>query len=99
MKKFDISPKDFRKFPLDKEEHVELAADLRAAQKILEPWVQRFYHAYPVNGKEVKELIKTLNLLSSKICSTQDSHWYSLKETEVDGHNCPYYGKGKSAWI
>lgn len=99
MKKFELSPKDFRKFALDANEHEEFALALREAQKLLEPWVQRFYHAYPVNGKEVKELLKTLRLISSTICSTQDNHWYSSIGCEVDKRKNPYYGQGKIAWI
>jgi hypothetical protein len=33
MKKFDISPKNFKKFPLDYEEHEELPRDLLKAQQ------------------------------------------------------------------
>lgn len=99
MREFNLSPSNFKKFPLDKEEHLELARDLRKAQEILEPWMQRFNHAYSVNGKEVKELWKVLNLLSSKICDTQDNHWYRLEEAKEDGHISPYYGKGKVGWI
>jgi len=104
MKKFNKNPKDFRKEPLSFEEHEELAKDLKMAQQILEPWMDRFYHAYSVNGKECKHLHNVLNLLSSKICNDQDNHWYTLPTDSLSeddpnrAHNSPYYGKGKVAW-
>ncbi len=99
MKKFNKDKKSFKKEPLDLMEHKELAKDLRKAQEVLEPWMERFYHAYSVNGKECKEIKKALNLLSSKICCTQDNHWYALEESKTEGNNTPYYGSGKCAWI
>lgn len=96
MKKFTRNYKNFRKEPLDKDEHFELASDLRNAQEILEPWVNRFNNAYSVNGKEVAELKKVLNLLSCKICNTQDNHYYKLPGNQ---HDSPYYGEGKCAWL
>ena len=98
MKKFESKFACHKKVPLDLEEHEEFAAALREAQKLLEPWVERFHHAYSVNGKEVKELRQVLRLLSSTICCTQDNHWYAITD-KGQGHNCPYYGKGKVAWI
>ena len=96
MREFKRNYKDFTKEPLDHEEHRELASDLRKAQEILEPWMNRFNNAYSVNGKEVAELRRVLNLLSSKICNTQDNHYYKLPD---DGHRSPYYGEGKCAWM
>jgi hypothetical protein len=89
--------KNFRKEPLSFEDHEELADDLRKAQEILERWVQRFNYAYSVNGREVKELKMVLNLLSSKICCTQDDWYQQLPELE-DDQKSPYYGNGKKAW-
>ncbi len=103
MKKFDKNPKDFKKEELSFEEHEEFASDLLKAQNILQPWVQRFYYAYSVNGKEVKQLINVLNLLSSKICCTQDDVWWTkqkktYKDNKFCGKDSPYYGTGKIAW-
>ena len=85
------------KKPLSKEEHIQLAKDLRKAQEILEPWMDTFYKTYPVNGKECRELKTVLNLLSSKICCSQDNHWYKIPYGDQD-HKTPYYGSGKVAW-
>ena len=82
------------KKPLSKEEHFSLAKDLRNAQECLEKWSERFYNAYSVNGKEVKELHKVLHLLSCTICDTQDNHFY----LNVENEKTPYYGDGKIAW-
>ncbi len=101
----EIGKRNFKKFLLDLDEHAELANDLRIAQNILEPWVERFYKAYSVNGNEVKQLKTVLNLLSSKICDTQDNYWYEqLCENEkklvgTEHSTSPYYGKGKIAWL
>lgn len=96
MKEFKRNYKDFRKEPLDRDEHIEFAKDLRKAQEILEPWANRLNNAYSVNGKEVAQLKTVLNLLSSKICNTQDTHYCRLAN---EGHPSPYYGDGKCAWI
>ncbi len=97
MKKFNKSSRNFKKTKLDIDEHKELALDLRKAQEILEPWVNRFYIAYSVNGKQVAELKKVLRLLSSTICSTQDNEFYN--DCHTNEHDSPYYGSGKIAWI
>jgi len=77
MKKLsDIGDRNFKKVELDFDEHDELAHDLEIAKQILEPWLERFYKAYSVNGKEVKELKKVLNLLHYQISVTQDYHWF-----------------------
>ncbi len=92
-----------KKIPLSFDEHKKLAKDLRSCQDILEPWVGRFYKCYGVKSPEVMELKKVLNLLSSKICCSQDNAWYELqkytfKDDENWGKDSPYYGKGKIAW-
>ena len=88
-----------KKVPLTKEDHLKLAKDLRKAQEILEPWVDRFYDAYSVRGKEVGQLLLVLRFLSSKICCVQDNHWYQIPHSQNEGHNTPYYGSGKKGWI
>jgi len=88
-----------KKVPLSIQEHEELALDLAKAQKILEPWVDRFYKAYSVNGREVAELKKTLNLISSKTPCLQDDHWYHLPEEQKKSNSSPYYGIGRIAWM
>ena len=84
---------------LNCDEHFDLAKDLQKATKILEPWMQRFYDAYPVNGKECRELKKALRLLSSTICCTQDNHFFKLDAEERQETKSPYYGNGKIAYI
>lgn len=83
-----------KKIPLTIDEHLKLAKDLRAAQEILQPWLDRFYKAYSVNGKEVNQLWRVLNLLSSQICNTQDDQWFRITDKKT-----PYYGNGKRAYI
>ena len=85
-----------KKKPLSKEEHENLAKDLVNCQKLLEPWMDRFYDCYPCRGKECRQMRSVLNLLSSKICDLQDNHWYKLED---EGHKSPYYGPHKNAWI
>jgi hypothetical protein len=85
-----------KKIPFTLEEHESLANDLLKAQKLLEPWMDKFYTAYSVNGNECKDLHNVLKLLSNKICDHQDKAWYALKN---NGHKSPYYGLGKTGWI
>lgn len=87
-----------KKKPLTKQEHLECAKALRDAQKLLEPYMERFWEAYPVKDKRCKDLRTVLNILSSKLCCDLDTDWYNLPETNEDGHNTPYYGSGKIAW-
>jgi hypothetical protein len=102
MKKIDKFPKNFKKTPIDFHEHKELASDLIKAQEILEPWMDRFYLAYSVNGKEVKNLHSVLKLLSSIIRFEQDYHWSKLhiECSSLDERlKSPYYRSGKCGWI
>jgi len=85
------------KKPLTKEEHEVLAKDLRKAQEILEPYMQKLYDAYGVNSLPSKQLKKTLNLLSSKLCCSLEDRWFYVKNKE--DNSSPYYGYGKKAWI
>lgn len=88
-----------KKEKLSCDEHFNFAADLEKATRILGPWMQRFFDAYPVNGKECRELKNALRLLSSTICCTQDNHFFKLSEEERQDAKTPYYGKGKIAYI
>ena len=81
------------------DEHFDLANDLQKVTQILDPWMQRFYDAYHVNGKECRELKNALRLLSSTICCTQDNHFFKLDEKERQEAKTPYYGNGKIAYI
>ena len=85
--------------PLSSEEHKHVAKDLRKAQEILEPMMEKIYKSYGVNSKESKQLHTVLNLLSSKMCASLDNRWYQLSRIEIEGHSSPYYGSGKVAWI
>ena len=87
-----------RKNPLSKKEHLELALKMREAQKILEPYMDRFYEAYPVKDKRCRILRSILHMLSSTLCNELDNDWYNLPESNEDGHNTPYYGSGKISW-
>lgn len=83
--------------PLTFKEHEDLAKDLRTAQEILEPWLEKLWKAYGVNHKNGKEMWKILNLLSSKICNSLSNEWYKMKEDDAFNKNnelnkCPYYG-------
>ena len=92
MKKREDMPKGQKKIPLDLQEHEELAADILKVTEILSPWVNRFYKAYSVNGKEARQLLQALQIISSQICCIQDSHWY--KCCKDDTKKSPYYGNG-----
>ncbi len=103
MKKFKSKPSKV-KVPLDIEEHIELASDLRKCQEILEPWMDRFSYAYSSKSKERQQIWTVLNLLSSKICHLQDNHFHNIHDIRFEkdpyfGMKSPYYGSGKVAWI
>lgn len=91
--------------PLTFEEHENLAKDLRLAQEILEPWLEKLWKAYGVKHINGKNMWNILNLLSSKICNTLSTEWYKIPTKDLEagdpnlGHNCPYYGDGKSAYF
>lgn len=78
---------------ISKEEHLKCAKDLRKAQEILEPWMHRFWEAYPRNDARSIAMRKVLNILSSKLCCLLDDDWY-----EDEDDKTPYYGSGKIAW-
>jgi len=80
--------------PLNEEEHRKLASDLRKAQEILEPYMERLWQAYGVKSKEANQLFKVLNLVSSQLCNSLDNRWYQIPNLE----HSPYYDSGKSYW-
>lgn len=106
-KKLDIKKemKRMKKLkPLTLEEHKALALDMRKAQEIMEPWLQRLWEAYGVKSKDASQLFQVLNLLSSKMCCQLDNRYYQTPITEKEhaeflGHKSPYYGNGKVAYI
>ncbi len=89
--------------PLTFEEHEKLAKDMRQAQEIMEPWLERLWQAYGVKSKDASQLFQVLNLLSSKMCCQLDNRYYEIHATEEEhekfiGHRSPYYGSGKVAY-
>ena len=89
--------------PLTFEEHEEIAKDLKSAQEILEPWLEKLWGAYGVKCKEAQHMHKVLNLVSSKICNELDNRWWekqgsTYSDSKYWGKNSPYYGKGKKAY-
>lgn len=89
-----------KKNPLSIQEHLAFSKDLLVSQQILEKWVQRFYDAYPVNGKECKQLLQVLVLISSRICSLQEKRWFELPLNTRKEMKCPYYDdNARARWI
>ncbi|HKM81884.1 MAG TPA: hypothetical protein VJY15_13085 [Candidatus Acidoferrum sp.] len=84
-----------KKIPLTREEHKLLAEHLLVAQKILEPWIDRFCDAYSVKGKEVNDLKKVMILLSNKICYSQENYWLNLTKD----YKSPYFCKNENFYI
>lgn len=87
--------------PLTFIEHIELAKDLRKAQEILQPWLEKLWQSYGVNSSEASQMYQVLNLLSSKLCCKLDDKWYKIMNElplEDQTNTSPYYGKNKSAY-
>lgn len=85
-----------KKVPLTIKEHRMLAEDLRDALVIMEHWVDRFYTAFSVKGKEVKQMERVIGLLRTDMPLTLDNSWYRIPVEEfgvtTNQHlRSPYY--------
>jgi uncharacterized protein YbaR (Trm112 family) len=88
-----------RLIPLTREEHKQFAKDMRVAQELIEPWLERTWKGKGVKSKQARLVFQVLNILSSKLCNELDNDWYEIRDGIGEGHKSPYYGSGKCAYI
>ena len=85
-----------RKVPFKKEEHEEFGKAIGEVTHILSPFVEKICKAYGVKSKQALLLQRSLNLLSSQLCSEMDNRWHA--EFDDSFRSNPYYGPNKICW-
>jgi hypothetical protein len=76
--------------PLTLEENEKLSKDMRKAQEILEPWLERLCESYGVKCKEAHLMREVLRILSGRIRIEMDFRWYQIEEIKELSEKNPF---------